>query len=61
MLVFFDLVSGEVDKACKLKEGESADDDLINQIVTHPSRNILTSAHEDGSISVFDFNDDRVI
>ena len=55
MIVFFDLNSGEVDKAQRLRQGKASENDSINDIVSHPKRNLVITAHDDGGITIFDF------
>jgi striatin 1/3/4 len=61
LIVFFDSNSGEVEKAQRLKSEQEQENDFINDIVSHPQRNLVITGHDDGGIIVFDFQSDKVI
>ena len=54
-LAFFDIVSGSLASAQDLATPN------INIVVAHPSRTLVCTGHENGTINVFDYGADKVI
>ena len=57
-LMFYDIMEDQVVSTFKLMpDSESA----INALASHGSRNLIFAGHENGSITVFDFQEKKVI
>ena len=59
-IVFFDMLEDKVSFVASLTSGE-AKRSAINSIVAHPSRKLICTGHEDGSIKIYDFEADKII
>jgi len=54
------LLEDKVSFVAQLTNGEAARSS-INSIVAHPSRKLIITGHEDGSIMIYDFEADKIV
>ena len=54
-LVFFDIMDGSVASA------QTVNTPQINKVAAHPSRSLVCTGHENGTINVFDYSADAVV
>ena len=59
-VVFFDIVEDSVSNVAQLTSGEDELRSAINAIINHPTRNLICTGHEDGTIKIFDFEANKI-
>ena len=54
------MMSSEISNVAQLASGADTARSAVNTIISHPSRNLVCTGHEDGSIKIYDFEADKV-
>ena len=54
-LVFYDIINQSLESV------QSVNTPQINNLAAHPSRSLICTGHENGTINIFDYSSDQVV